>query len=81
MPRLQEVLPHGLNSPLDELIFWLNDAATMYNGAHPQDAINFKRSPALSRIRKLIFALDALRVSQSRDCALVALVAPEHPKC
>jgi hypothetical protein len=53
MPRLQEVLPldipRGLNSPLDELIFWLNDAAAMYNGAHPQDAVNFKRSPASGR--------------------------------
>ena len=55
MPRLQEVLlldpPHGLHSPLDELIFWLNDTAAMHSGAYPQDAISFKNPPALPRSR------------------------------
>jgi hypothetical protein len=51
MPRLQKVLPldppRGQLSPLDELIFRLNDAAAMYSGAYPQDAINTKLSPTL----------------------------------
>ena len=49
-PRLQEILPldppREALSPLDELIFWLNDAAAMCSAVYPQITVNSKHSPA-----------------------------------